>query len=141
LRNTFNYYRQPLFLKTKNYEKRNHRREFISTATVIGAGLTFGAPVIACSTAGAAEKPAILGGPKAFTGKWSGWPIVGQIEQDELLKVLNSGQWCRLGAKTALRFEEEYKKLFGAKGALGVSSGTAALYTMLGLLILDRAMK
>jgi len=115
-------------------KKEINRREFISTATVIGAGLTLGAPVIACSTAGATEKPAILGGPKAFTGKWSGWPIIGQIEQDELLKVLNSGQWCRLGAKTAPRFEEEYKKLFGAKGALGVSSGTAALYTMLGAL-------
>jgi perosamine synthetase len=79
--------------------KKLNRRNFISAASIVGAGLTLGVPTIACATSGASAKPAILGGPKAFSGKWSGWPIVGQIEQDELLKVLNSGNWCRLGAK------------------------------------------
>ena len=60
--------------------------------------------------------------------------MVGQVEQDELLKVLNSSNWCRLGSKTAPRFEEEYQKMTAAKHALGVSSGTAAFYTMLGAL-------
>jgi perosamine synthetase len=114
--------------------KKLNRRNFISAASIVGAGLTLGVPTIACATSGASAKPAILGGPKAFSGKWSGWPIVGQIEQDELLKVLNSGNWCRLGAKTAARFEEEYRNLLGVNGALGVSSGTAALYTILGAL-------
>lgn len=80
------------------------------------------------------KKPAILGGPKAFTGDWPKWPIIGQIEQDELLKVLNSGGWCRLGNKTTPKFEDEFQKYTGAKRALAVSSGTSALYTMLGAL-------
>lgn len=114
--------------------KKLGRRKFLGTASLIGAGLTLGIPAISCSSAGTTAKPAILGGPKAFTGNWSGWPIIGQVEQDELLKVLNSGNWCRLGSKTAPRFEEEYKNLLGVKKALGLSSGTAALYTMLGAL-------
>jgi len=115
-------------------KKKLDRRGFINTAAIIGTGLTLGFPTIACSSGGAQTRPAILGGPKAFTGKWNGWPVIGQIEQDELLKVLNSANWCRLGSKTAPRFEEEYQKLTAAKHALGVSSGTAALYTMLGAL-------
>ncbi len=115
-------------------KKELNRREFINTASIIGAGLTLGVPTIACNTTGTSVKPAVLGGPKAFIGQWKTWPVFGQIEQDELLKVLNSGKWCRLGATTANRFEEEYRKLFEAKGALGVSSGTAALYTILGAL-------
>ncbi len=113
--------------------KKLNRRNFITATTIAGAGLTLGFPTIACSST-ATAKPAILGGPKTFNGKWSGWPIIGQVEQDELLKVLNSGSWCRLGAKTAPRFEEEFQKITGAKHALGVSSGTNALYTMLGAL-------
>ena len=50
------------------------------------------------------------------------------------MKVLNSGGWCRLGNKTAPKFEDEFQKCTGAKKALAVSSGTSALYTMLGAL-------
>lgn len=110
------------------------RRDFISTASIVGAGLAIGLPTVSCASGGPIAKPALLGGPKAFTGKWPGWPVIGQIEEKELLDVLKSGNWCRLGSKTAPRFEEEYKKLVGAKHALGVSSGTNALYTMLGAL-------
>ena len=111
-----------------------YRRDFISTASLAGAGLAVGLPSVACSSGGNLAKPAILGGPKAFTGKWMGWPVVDQVEEKELLEVLKSGRWCRLGNKTAPRFEEEYQKLTGAKHALGLSSGTNALYTMLGAL-------
>ena len=113
--------------------KKLNRRDFISTSSLVGAGLAMGFPM-AASAQKAVAKPAILGGPKAFTGKWSGWPIIGQVEEKELLDVLKSGQWCRLGAKTTVRFEGEFQKLFGTKHALGVSSGTNALYTMLGAL-------
>lgn len=111
-----------------------NRRGFISAASVVGAGLAIGLPTVAFTSGDPAVKPAILGGPKAFTGKWLGWPVIDQIEEKELLDVLKSGRWCRLGSKIAPRFEEEYQKLTGAKHALGVSSGTSALYTMLGAL-------
>jgi perosamine synthetase len=115
-------------------KKSLNRRDFISTASVVGAGLAVGLPAVACSSNGPTAKPAILGGPKAFAGKWVGWPVIGEIEEKELLDVLKSGRWCRLGSKTAPRFEEEYQKLTGAKHVLGVSSGTNALFTMLGAL-------
>jgi len=115
-------------------ESKLNRRDFISAASIAGAGLAIGLPTIASSSVGATEKPAILGGPKAFTGKWPGWPVVEQIEEKELLDVLKSGQWCRLGSKTAPRFEAEYQKLLGVKHTLGLTNGTSALYTMLGAL-------
>jgi perosamine synthetase len=111
-----------------------NRRDFIGTASIAGAGLAIGLPTIGRSSFGATEKPAILGGPKAFAGKWQGWPVIDQIEEKELLGVLKSGQWCRLGSKTAPRFEAEYQKLLGVKHALGLTNGTSALYTMLGAL-------
>lgn len=110
------------------------RRNFIRTSSMVGVGMAIGLPYIACGTNLQTKKAAILGGTKAFTGDWSKWPIIGQIEQDELLTVLNSGGWCRLGNKTAPKFENEFQKYTGAKKALAVSSGTSALYTMLGAL-------
>lgn len=110
------------------------RRNFIRTSSMVGVGMAVGLPYIACGTNSPTKKAAILGGPKAFTGDWPKWPIMGQIEQDELLAVLNSGGWCRLGNKTAPKFENEFQKYTGAKKALAVSSGTSALYTMLGAL-------
>lgn len=109
-----------------------NRRDFISTVSVVGAGLAISLPKVACSSGGPLAKPAILGGPKAFTGTWPGWPVFDQVDEKELLAVLKSAQWCRLGGTAATRFEEEFKKLTGAKHALGVSSGTSALYTILG---------
>jgi dTDP-4-amino-4,6-dideoxygalactose transaminase len=115
-------------------KKKLNRRDFISAASVAGAGLAVGLPSVACASAGAAAKPAALGGPKAFTGAWPGWPVFDQVDEKELMGVLKSARWCRLGSNTANRFEDEFKKLTGAKNALGVSSGTSALYTMLGAL-------
>jgi perosamine synthetase len=111
-----------------------NRREFISTTSVVGAGFAIGLPKVTYISSTPLSKPAVLGGPKAFTGKWSGWPVIGQIEEKELVDVLKSGNWCRLGSKTAPRFEESFRNLLGVKHALGVSSGTSALYTMLGAL-------
>lgn len=111
-----------------------NRRDFINAASVLGAGIAIGLPTVASASGVSSVKPAILGGPKAFTGKWLGWPVIGQIEEKELFDVLKSGRWGRLGSQTVPRFEEEYRKLTGAKHALAVSSGTSSLYTMLGAL-------
>lgn len=115
-------------------KKKLNRRDFINSASVAGAGLAIGLPTLANASLDKNAKPAVLGGPKAFTGKWNSWPIIDQTDEKELLKVLNSKKWCRLGSPTAPRFEQEYQKLTGAKHALATSSGTNALYTMLGAL-------
>lgn len=114
--------------------KKIKRRDFIRNTSIASIGLAMGLPHITYADNMQTKKAAILGGPRAFTGSFSEWPIIGQVERDELLQVVNSGGWCRLGNKTAPRFENEYQKFTGAKKALGVSSGTTALQTMLGAL-------
>ncbi len=114
-------------------KKRLNRRNFITTASLAGLGMATGVPVIGRGI-GSGQKPAILGGTKTFNGRWPKWPVFGEAEKNELLNVLNSGNWCRLGSKTASRFEEAYQQITGARHTLGVSSGTSALYTMLGAL-------
>ncbi len=111
-----------------------NRRNFINTTTLAGIGIAAGIPSLAVGKNPASQKPAILGGPATFTGKWPEWPVIGKVEETELLNVLNSGAWCRLGSQTASRFEEELQKMSGARHVLGTSSGTAALYAMLGAL-------
>jgi len=111
-----------------------NRRNFINSAAIAGAGITIGLPTISHASLDKNSKPAVLGGSKAFTGQWLGWPVIDQTDEKELLQVLKSKKWCRLGSLTAPRFEQEFQKLTGAKHALGVSSGTNALYTMLGVL-------
>lgn len=111
------------------------RRGFIQMASVAGAGLTLGIPHIVSATSTANTKPAILGGPKAHPGSFPAWPIFDDTEKKALLDVLQSSSWGRLGGpKTVAQFEKEYEELFGAKNCLAVSSGTSALYTMLGAL-------
>lgn len=117
-----------------NTDNKLNRRGFISNASVAGAALTIGLPSVVSASGSTTAKPAVLGGPKAFTGNWHGWPVIDQIEEKEFLDVLKSGKWCRLGSNAVSRFEEEYKKLTAVKHVLGVSSGTNALYTMLGAL-------
>jgi perosamine synthetase len=107
-----------------------NRRAFINLASVAGAGLSLGIPhIVNANTAN--TKPAILGGPKAHPGGFPGWPVFDQTEKKALLDVLESS-WGRLGGSVVANFEKEYEKLFGAKNCLAVSSGTSALYTILG---------
>lgn len=106
-----------------------NRRKFIGTLSIAGAGLAMGAPHIA--TAGSANsRPALLGGPPAF----SGWPVYGQPEEKGLTDVLKSKKWGRLNGKVVSDFESAYARQLGTRHCLAVSSGTSALYTMLGAL-------
>lgn len=112
-------------------KNKSNRREFIGAATVIGAGTTLGIPTISFADSG---KPAILGGTKAHSGGFPGWPIYNQLEEQALSGVLKSGQWGRLGGKVMNQFEAKFADLLGSKHCLGVSSGTSALYTIMGAL-------
>jgi dTDP-4-amino-4,6-dideoxygalactose transaminase len=107
-----------------------NRRNFLSTVSIAGMGIALGVPKT--THAGGPEKPAILGGPKAHPGGFPGWPVYDKTETSALTEVLDSKQWGRLGGNVVSKFEAEYSKMMGARHTLGVSSGTSALYTMLG---------
>ncbi|MDR2039969.1 MAG: DegT/DnrJ/EryC1/StrS family aminotransferase [Bacteroidales bacterium] len=114
-----------------------NRRTFIGAAAAASAGIAFRTDSILANSNNRSfsnVKPAILGGPRAQTGGFSGWPIYDNTEAKGLLDVLYSSQWGRLGGPVTPRFEEAHSKLYGSKHSLGVTSGTSALYTMLGAL-------
>lgn len=111
-----------------------NRRDFISTTSVAGAGLAFGLPHLARAAGSTTAKPALLGGPKAHTGGFPGWPVFDQTEDKALVETLHSGQWYRGSGKAVAKFEDAYAKLTGAKHCLATSCGTSALYTALGAL-------
>ena len=106
------------------------RRDFIATAAA-GVGLVVqGSARLAL----AAEKPAILGGPRTRTAPWPSWPIKDTTDEEAIVEVLRSGRWFRGGGNQVNRFEDAYARLFGAKYCVAVSSGTGALVTALGAL-------
>ena len=78
------------------------------------------------------DKPALLGGPKAFTGRFSKWPVYDRTEEEALLEVLHSDKWGRLDGDVTAKFEAEYARIMGMKHCLATSGGTTALYSMLG---------
>ena len=110
------------------------RRTFINTTSLAGAGLAFGLPQLADAAGGATAKPAQLGGVKAHSAGFPGWPVFDQTEEKALLDTLRSGQWYRGSGKAVANFEDAYTKLTGAKHCLATSCGTSALYTALGAL-------
>lgn len=87
--------------------------------------------VAAVAAEGASEKPALLGGAKAYPEPFPSWPVIDQAEDRALLETLRSGKWYRGNGKSVARFEEEYARLTGAKTCLATANGTAALYTSL----------
>jgi len=80
------------------------------------------------------DKPALLGGAKAFSGKFTQWPIYDGNEEQALLDLVNSSKWGRLDGNVTAKFEEEFAKMLGVKHCLATSGGTTALYTILGVL-------
>ena len=80
------------------------------------------------------DKPALLGGEKAFTGRFSRWPVYDTSEEEALHEVLYSNKWGRLDGSVTAKFEAEYARVMGMKHCLATTGGTTALYTMLGAL-------
>lgn len=97
------------------------RRGFIGTAS-------------AATAFGATEKPALLGGRKAYNQKWPSWPVFDKTEEASLLATLRSGQWFRGGGQKVAAFEKAYAAVTGAKGCLATANGTSALIVSLGAL-------
>ncbi len=110
------------------------RRDFIGTAAIAGASVALGG-FPQWSFAGFQDtKPAILGGSKTYTKGVASWPVFDETEEKALTAVLKSGNWGRLDGQVIASFERAYANLNGASHCLGVSSGTAALSTILGAL-------
>jgi dTDP-4-amino-4,6-dideoxygalactose transaminase len=110
-----------------------NRRNFLKTSAIAGAGLTLVPSLTFAQGSQDNNKPVLLGGRKP-TYNFSGWPIYDQTEEKALLNVLRSNKWGRLNGSTTAKFETEYAKIHGTTHSLAVSSGTSALYTMLGAL-------
>ncbi len=121
-------------------DRKTSRREFLETMGAVGAA----SAMIGSGTALGgflADKPerlAIDGGtPVRSSGLGSGSygpQFYDEVEEQELLDVLRSkSPFRRPGGKVAL-FEQEYAAHIGAKYAIGVTSGTTALYAAMAAL-------
>jgi len=71
---------------------------------------------------------ALLGGKPVFPKRhaWPGWPVIGNAEEQQLLGALRSGQWG-IGSPHTQQLVERFCRYTGAKYALPVNTGTAAL--------------
>ncbi|CAG5070009.1 UDP-4-amino-4-deoxy-L-arabinose--oxoglutarate aminotransferase [Dyadobacter sp. CECT 9623] len=114
----------------KQFLNKLSRRSFIKQNSLAGAGLVLasaGASSAFSINNNAAQKPAILGGPSAWSAtKWPTWPQWNpETDEKQVLEVLRSGVWSR--AQVVTQFEKEWAAALGAKRALAVVNGTNAL--------------
>jgi dTDP-4-amino-4,6-dideoxygalactose transaminase len=115
------------------------RRGFMRVAAAGSAAISWlGARRAPRLFAAQADKPALLGGPRAHTGSWPRWPEWRESWEPEILKILRSGRWYRgsSGGKVP-EFEAAYAKLLGAKRCLAMASGTTSLITSLHVMGVD----
>ncbi|MCU0961558.1 MAG: aminotransferase class I/II-fold pyridoxal phosphate-dependent enzyme [Pirellulaceae bacterium] len=114
-----------------------NRREFLSTLGVVGGTsmLMAVAGGIPDAVAGDAEKLAIAGGTPVRESMLHAAPYGPQFYDDAdkqaLIEVLESRspfRWWHDNSKV-LQFEQAYASTLGVKHALGVTSGTTALFT------------
>jgi len=117
-----------------------NRRKFLGTigtaSIVVGSGVP-----LRNLAAGAEQKLALDGGQPVRASLLGARPYGPQfydnVEKRELLEVLDSRvpfRWSRGPSSKVLAFEKEYAAHLGAKFALGVTSGTTALYTAMAAL-------
>lgn len=118
------------------------RRDFLATVGTTGAAslLASSAATPTTQAAEATEKLAIDGGTPVRKGQLSSRPYGPQFyddtEKQELIEVLESKapfRWWGGNSKT-LQFEKAYAAHIGVKNAIGVTSGTTALYTAMAAL-------
>jgi len=119
-----------------------NRREFLATMGAVGTAsiLAGSGPVRGSLAAEAPQKLAIDGGTPVRTtplgSKPYGPQFYDEVEKQELIDVLESRYPFRWwgGNSKALQFERAYAAHIGAKYAIGVTSGTTALYTAMAAL-------
>ncbi len=118
------------------------RRDFLATVGATGAAsvLASSATAPTAHAAEASEKLAVDGGTPVRKGQLYSQPYGPQfyddVEKQELIEVLESKKpfrWSAGDSKT-LQFEKAYAAHIGVKNAIGVTSGTTALYTAMAAL-------
>jgi len=121
-------------------ERKTNRREFLETMSAVGAA----SALLASGTAWGGlladqpERLAIDGGTPVRSSSLGsgayGTQFYDEVEEQELLDVLRSrSPFRRAGGKVSL-FEKEYAEHIGVKYAIGVTSGTTALYAAMAAL-------
>jgi perosamine synthetase len=84
--------------------------------------------------AGEINKLAINGGEPVRVDPFPRWPNYDDREIEAVTKVLKSGKLARQSGTWVSQFEANFAEKFGAKYALAVSSGTAAIHVALAAL-------
>lgn len=64
---------------------------------------------------------------KVKTKAFPKWPNYTEVEQNMLLEVLKSSEWCRLSGNLVKEFGQKYAKYNNVKYGIGVTNGTHAL--------------
>ncbi|MCX7424190.1 MAG: DegT/DnrJ/EryC1/StrS family aminotransferase, partial [Planctomycetia bacterium] len=103
----------------------NSRRDFLKTGGVVAAGMYLGGKQTARAADKAPEALALDGGPKAVTksfGKAGKWPQYGEEEIEAVTTLLKDPNYGSIA-----KFEEAWKKHFGAKYVKAHCNGTSAL--------------
>src|SRR6185369_303029 len=82
---------------------------------------------------------AIVGGPVAApNGLRAVWPVIAEEDRAAVLRVLESGQWCRLGLaddrSEVTQFEHAWADYHDAQHCIAVGNGTIALMCALHVL-------
>ena len=121
-----------------------NRREFLATVGAVGAAsiLSGSGRARGSLAAEGQQKLAIDGGTpvrkNALGSKPYGPQFYDDVEKQELIDVLESKSPFRWwgGKSKVLQFEEAYAAHIGVKHALGVTSGTTALFTAMAALTL-----
>ncbi len=121
-------------------ENRANRREFLGTVGAIGAASILAGSAVAAPLAKDAARLAIDGGKPVRENPLHSQPYGPQfyddVEKQELIDVLESRypfRWWGENSKV-LQFEQAYAEHIGVKYALGVTSGTTALFTAMAAL-------
>jgi hypothetical protein len=115
------------------WKKNYSRREFVkkNSLTGIGALVAMGvAPSVFAGMGKTSDVPAILGGDPVRTKPWPDWPVWdAAADEKQVLEVLRSGVWCRVGVEKSVvtDFEEKWAQILGARRCLAVVNGTNAL--------------
>ena len=119
------------------------RREFLETMGAVGAAgaastLMGPRPASASVLADQPQKLAIDGGTPVRKGGLGSGPygpqFYDEVEEQELLEAFRSRSPFRRAGGKVVQFEREYAAHVGAKFAIGVTSGTTALYAAMAAL-------
>ncbi|MFV1966491.1 MAG: DegT/DnrJ/EryC1/StrS family aminotransferase [Pirellulaceae bacterium] len=124
------------------HKSMKNRREFLATVGAVGAASMVAGSAKAATrrVAGRSEKLAMDGGTPVRKNQLHyrhyGPQFYDDVEKNELIDVLESKYPFRWWGKNSkvLQFEQAYAEHIGVKYALGVTSGTTALFTAMAAL-------